>query len=389
MKILIVRVSSLGDVLHNMPMVSDIRRHLPQAQIDWVVEEAFCGLVALHRGVDNVIPFALRRWRHRLGDAETREEIKAFCRRLRRETYDVVIDSQGLLKTGVVMRLARLAPGGRRVGLGNGIEGAGYEGLSRIFHTESVISPSRIHAVARARRVGARTFGYKVETPADFMLEVPDVATPWRPERPYAVFFHGTSQASKLWPQQSWVIVGHALAQRGLPVLLAWGSAEEERAARQLEAAIPNAVVLPKLSMMEAVALAQGAALAVGLDTGLTHIAAAYYRPTVEIFCDSPRFKAEGNWSPGIVNLGDEGEPPVVAEVLAGIDRLLGPLPQDGPATMPMQTPAPTAQSSAQTLPQPQSHASTDPSTQASAQAQAPAASVSASSAGQTAKKVS
>lgn len=326
MNILIVRVSSLGDVVHNMPMVADIRRHFPDATIDWVVEEAYASLVQLNTGVRHVIPFALRRWRKSLLSASTRAEMGAFYRRLRTESYDFVFDTQGLLKTGIVMQMARLAQGGKRVGLANGTEGSGYEGASRIFHTMSVPVGLRTHAVARGRLVAAAALGYQVDTPADFSLRQPDLpqSPSWLPDAQYAAFFHATARASKQWAPANWVATARMLQARGLQVLLAWGSETERQAAQQLAAQMPNARLLPRLSMMEAVLFAQRAALAVGVDTGLTHIAAAYNRPTIELYCDSPRWKTEGDWSPNIINLGDQGMPPTVAQVDAAITALLG-----------------------------------------------------------------
>lgn len=327
MKILIVRVSSLGDVVHNMPMVADILRQYPGTQIDWVVEEAYAGLVRLNAGVRHVIPFALRRWRKSLFSKETRAEIRAFRQRLRAESYDLVFDTQGLLKTGIVMQMARLAPGGKRVGLANGTEGSGYEAASRIFHTMSVPVGLRTHAVLRGRLVAAAALGYSVDHPADFSLRAPDLpqAPAWLPEQAYAAFFHATARPSKQWAPERWVQVAAILAARGMPVLLPWGSEAEHQAAQQLAAQMPNARLLPKLPMMEAVLLAQRAALAIGVDTGLTHIAAAYNRPTIELYCDSPRWKTEGNWSPAIINLGELGAPPSVAEVAEAMTALLGP----------------------------------------------------------------
>jgi heptosyltransferase I len=325
-KILIVRVSSLGDVVHNMPMVADILRHCPDAQIDWVVEEAYASLVRLNGGVRHVIPFALRRWRKSLFAAQTRTEMRAFRERLRAESYDIVFDTQGLMKTGVVMRMARLAPGGGRVGLANGTEGSGYEGASRMFHTMSVPVGLHTHGVLRGRLVAAAALGYSVDHPADFGMRAPDMAPPaWLPQQPYAAFFHATARPSKQWAPARWVQVAGLLAARGMPVLLAWGSEAEQQAAQQLAASMPNARVLPKLPMMEAVLLAQRAALAIGVDTGLTHIAAAYNRPTIELYCDSPRWKTEGNWSPNIINLGDLGAPPSATDVAGAIETLLGP----------------------------------------------------------------
>jgi heptosyltransferase I len=323
LKILIVRVSSLGDVVHNMPMVADILRHHPDAVIDWAVEEAYVDLVRLNEGVRKVIPFALRRWRKNLLAITTHAEICGFHRALRQEAYDVVFDTQGLLKTGLVMGMARLNPGGKRVGLANGTEGSGYEGLSRIFHTASVAVGSRTHAVLRGRLVAAETFGYAIAYPADFNLKIPAARPDWLPAEPYAVFFHATARASKQWPAAHWVGLARLLAERGLPVLLPWGNANEKLQAQQLASRMANARVLPRLSMMDAVLLAGKAALAVGVDTGLTHIAAALNRPTVELYCDSPRWKTQGDWSPRIINLGDMGTPPAVEQVEAAVATLL------------------------------------------------------------------
>ena len=323
MRILIVRVSSLGDVVHNMPMVADILRHHPAASIDWVVEEAYVSLVRLNPGVGRVIPFALRRWRKSVLQADTRAEIAAFYRDLRQQQYDLVFDTQGLLKTGIVMGLARLAPGGVRVGLANGTEGSGYEAISRIFHSSSVSVNTRTHAVQRARIVAASALHYPLDVPADFNLTAPAQIPAWLPGQPYAVFFHATARAAKQWAPENWIALGKSLAARGMPVLLPWGSPAEHEAACALAAQMPNAQVLPKLPMMEAVVLAQRAALAVGVDTGLTHIAAAYCRPTVELYCDSPRWKTEGDWSPAIINLGDRGMPPSLPEVETAVSTLL------------------------------------------------------------------
>lgn len=336
LKILLVRVSSLGDVLHNLPIVADILRHHPDAQIDWVVEEGYTSLVRLNPHVREIIPFALRRWRKSLGSRATRAEIGAFFTALRRQRYDFVFDTQGLLKTGIIMGAARLLPGGQKVGLGNGSEGSGYEAVSRIFHTKSVKLDPRTHAVARGRLVVAAALGYTVDTAPDFGLPGPDgqlaggdggdgAAMPaqpaWMPRAPYAVYFHGTARDAKKWPAQQWIALGRALAP--MTILLPWGSAAEKSEAEQIAAGLPNARVLPKLSMDEAVTLARNAALVVGVDTGLTHIAAAFVRPTVEIYCDSPRWKTEGNWSARIVNLGDRGAPPDAATVIAAATSLL------------------------------------------------------------------
>jgi heptosyltransferase-1 len=323
LKILLVRVSSLGDVLHNLPMVADILRHHPDARIDWVVEEGYVSLVRLNPHVRKVIPFALRRWKKGLREKAVRAEVRAFFRDLRAEQYDYVFDTQGLIKTGLVMAAARVRAGGQKIGMANGTEDSGYEGASRIFHGRSIPVALRTHAVERGRQVAASAMGYAIDSPPDFGLPPPDPAgrPQWMPTDDYAVFFHGTARDAKKWAPANWIALGQALAP--LSILLPWGSPKEKEEAERLAAALPNARVLPKLSMMDAVELARHAALAVGVDTGLTHIAAAFVRPTVEIYCDSPRWKTEGNWSPRIVNLGDTGSPPSVDAVVAAARGLL------------------------------------------------------------------
>lgn len=323
MKILLIRVSSLGDVLHNMPMVDDIKAHYPDAQIDWVVEEAYVNLVKLQPKVNKVIAYAQRRWRKSLGKKEIRAEIKHFYRTLREEAYDFIFDTQGLLKTGIIMGMARKAPNGKKVGLANGTEGSGYEGISRIFHDLSIPVDRRTHAVLRGRLVAAAALNYRVDTPASFGLQKLDLQPEWMPATPYIVFFHGTAGESKKWSRNNWISTARDLQVTGWSILLPWGTAAEKIEAEAMAEHMPNARVLPKLSMQEATVLAQRAALVIGVDTGLVHIAAAYETPTIEIYCDSPRWKTEGNWSDKIINLGDKGRPPSVAEVEIAFEKLL------------------------------------------------------------------
>jgi heptosyltransferase I len=322
-KILLIRVSSLGDVLHNMPIVADIKAHFPNAQIDWVVEEAYVSLVRLQPQVNKIIPYALRRWRKSLSSKTTRTEIKNFYRTLREESYDIVLETQGLFKTGIIMGLTSIIKNGKKVGLANGTEGSGYEGISRIFHTRSIAVDIHTHAVLRGRLVAAAALGYDITTPASFGLQELDLHPDWLPETPYIVFFHATAGDSKKWAREKWIETARNLKVKHWPILLPWGNAAEKHEAEMMAEKMSNARVLPKLSMQEAIVLAQRAALVIGVDTGLTHIAAAYETPTIEIYCDSPRWKTEGNWSPNIINLGDKGAPPSIAEVEIAFERLL------------------------------------------------------------------
>ncbi len=323
-KILLVRVSSLGDVVHNMPAVADIRRLYPDAQIDWLVEESFVELVTLVAGVRRAIPFALRRWRKRILSPSTWREIKAFRRALAAERYDLVIDCQGLIKTAWVASWAR----GPLVGLGNRTDGAGYEWPVRFFYSRRVPIAPRTHVVERTRQLVAQAIGAPAPQPLDeidFGLDTSRAAralaeTGLNLPVPYVVFVHATSRADKQWPDASWIELGRALVARGASLVLPWGSdaerATSERLAKEFGAA---AIVPPRLSLPAVVGLLDAAAATVGVDTGLVHIAAALKRPTVELYNFATAWRTGGYWSPRVVNLGTAGDPPTLQQVKAAL----------------------------------------------------------------------
>ncbi|MEJ8794930.1 lipopolysaccharide heptosyltransferase I [Trinickia caryophylli] len=329
-KILIVRVSSLGDVVHNMPAVADIRRRYPDAQIDWLVEESFADLVRLVSGVRAAIPFSLRRWRKHPLSSATWREIGAFRRRLAQERYDLVIDCQGLIKTAWVASWAR----GPLVGLGNRTDGAGYEWPVRFFYDRRVPIAARTHVVERTRQLVAAALDLPVPEPTDeidFGLDTSRAALALSElglnlPVPYVVFVHATSRADKQWPEAHWVELGRALVSRGASLVLPWGNdAERETSARLAKEFGAAAIVPPRLSLPAVVGLLDAAAATVGVDTGLVHIAAALKRPTVELYNFATAWRTGGYWSPRVVNLGAGGEPPALQQVksaLAGFGLL-------------------------------------------------------------------
>jgi heptosyltransferase I len=329
-KILIVRVSSLGDVVHNMPAVADILRRYPNAQIDWLVEENFADLVRLVAGVNRAIPFSLRRWRKRLLSPSTWREIAAFRRMLAGEHYDLVIDCQGLIKTAWVASWAR----GPLMGLGNRTNGAGYEWPVRFFYDRRVSIPPRTHVVERTRQLVAAALDLPPPTPddnIDFGLDTSRAALALSElglnlPVPYVVFVHATSRADKEWPAPAWLELGRSLVARGASLVLPWGNEAEretsERLAKEFGAA---AIVPPRLSLSAVVGLLDAAVATVGVDTGLVHIAAALKRPTVELYNFPTAWRTGGYWSPHVVNLGAGGVPPALQEVksaLAGFGLL-------------------------------------------------------------------
>jgi heptosyltransferase-1 len=321
-KILIVRVSSLGDVVHNMPAIADIRRLHPDAQIDWLVEESFTDLVELVNGVRRAIPFSLRRWRKRLFSFDNWREIQRFRRALAAEKYDLVIDCQGLIKTAWVASWAR----GTLVGLGNRTDGAGYEWPVRLFYNKRVPIEPRTHVVERTRQLVAAALGdphpeatdtieFGIDTRrAALALSQADLNLPV----PYVVFVHATSRADKQWPDTAWIELGQTLIRRGVSIVLPWGSdAERETSDKLAKEFGAAAVVPPKLSLPAVVGLIDGAAATVGVDTGLVHIAAALKRPTVELYNFSTAWRTGGYWSPHVVNLGSAGQHPTLQQVKA------------------------------------------------------------------------
>ncbi|WP_116324810.1 lipopolysaccharide heptosyltransferase I [Cupriavidus taiwanensis] len=328
-RILLVKVSSLGDVVHNMPLVHDLRARWPGAEIDWVVEEGYVELVRLLPEVRRVIPFALRRWRKRLLQGGTWREIGAVRDALRRESYDAVIESQGLLKTAVVARVAARAPGAPLIGLGNATQGSGYEPAARLLYTDPVAVPRQTHSVRRSRLLGAALTGTAPPEPPLFFgegartLSVDDPLWADLPAR-YAVCFHATAGARKKWALQNWHALGRRLDQAGLVMLLPWGNDKEREAAEAIAAGVPRARVLPRFSVMQGFGLINRAEVVIGVDTGLVHIAAALCRPTVEIYTATWRWKTEGYWSERIANVGDDGVVPSVDEVYEAACRVRG-----------------------------------------------------------------
>lgn len=305
-------------------MITDIHCHYPHANIDWVVEEAYTSLIKLNPYIRNIFPIALRRWRNYLYYFKTYTEIKFFYKQLRKYTYDIVFDTQGLLKSSIVMRMARLVSKGKRIGLANATKGSGYESISRIFHTHSIPIGIYTHAINRARILAAITLKYKLDRAIDFGLQIPNSYnfSAWLPKQPLAIFFHGTTRAAKKWPIHHWIAIAKVLNRQGILILLPWSNYIEKKTVEILSKNLLNVLILPNLPLINIIILLKYVLLVIGLDTGLTHIAAALCCSTIELYCDSPRWKTEGNWSSQIVNLGDVGMIPSIEEVIQAISIL-------------------------------------------------------------------
>jgi heptosyltransferase-1 len=280
LKILIVKLSSLGDVVHTMPAVQDILASIPGAQVDWVVERGFAPLVQRCAGLHRVIPCELRKWRKSPFARETRQAWRAFRADLKREAYDAVIDLQGLTKSALVAHMARLAPGGKRYALANRTEGSGYEALTRWVADVAVPVDPQSQAVQRSRTVCAAALGYALPRVPHYGL-----GTASGQRNDAVALIHGTSRADKLWPEASWVELGRRLLAAGHSLALPHGSAEEkERSERLARALGPRAEVWPRLALDVLTERLGQCAGAIGVDSGLSHIAVALDLPHVQIY---------------------------------------------------------------------------------------------------------
>lgn len=314
--ILFIKTSSLGDVVHQMPAMTDARAHLPDAKFSWIVEEAFAPLARLHPAIDDVIPVATRRWRSSLLSPTTWREISAFKARVRGIDASKVVDTQGLLRSALIARAA------------NG-ERHGYDAqsireplASRFYDVTHKVS-RELHAVTRNRTLtglslGYINIGYQPAERIDYGLIKP----PPQNAAPYAVLLHGTSKPTKEWRESEWIGIGQWLRRQNIEVVLPWGSERERLRCERLSRAIPQSRVLERQSLDKTAQVIAGAALVVGVDTGLLHLAAAYEVPLIAVFlATEPGLTGPVGNGP-IVVLGGKGATPAFAQAIAEAERL-------------------------------------------------------------------
>ncbi|MGH6726430.1 MAG: lipopolysaccharide heptosyltransferase I, partial [Pseudolabrys sp.] len=235
--ILFIKTSSMGDVIHHMPAVTEAQKARPDARFTWLVEEAFAPLVALHPAVAAVIPIAWRRWRKSLYAPATLAEIAGNLRDIRAQHYDEIVDSQGLLRSAVIARLAH----GRR----HGYDASSIrEPLASPFYDRRHSVSRAQHAIERNRKLSGLALGYAPQGAPDFGLARARFATP---DARYAVFLHATARPSKQWPQANWVALGRALS--GLELVLPWGTETERARSERIAAQLPQARVPERASL--------------------------------------------------------------------------------------------------------------------------------------------
>ena len=284
MRILIVKLSSLGDVVHSMPVVHDILAAHPGAVIDWVVEPGFAPLLRRVQGIGTVIECSLRRWSRAWWTVPARVEWRVFRARLQQNHYDAVIDLQGLTKSAVIARLAH----GTSYGLANQTEGASHEWPARWLVDHAISVPPRSHAMDRARVLVGAALRYQPEGAPRYGLQA-SAAQKRRGAAPTVVFVHGSSRDDKLWPQANWVQLGKRFLSAGWSIALPQGNEAEQTRAELIAAGwqfdqVMRVDVWPSLSLdavVDRLAAAQGV---IGVDSGLSHIAVALDLPHVQLY---------------------------------------------------------------------------------------------------------
>jgi lipopolysaccharide heptosyltransferase I len=312
--VLFVKTSSIGDLVHHMPALTEARQRRPGARFAWVVEESFVPLVKLHPGVDEIIPVASRRWRRSLLQPSTWREVRDFRRKLKERTYDHIIDTQGLLRSAMICRIAH--------GLSHGYDPDSIRetAASRLYDVQHRVSRG-LHAIERNRILTGLALGYVPKGEPNFGIERVALAQP--SERPYAVFLHGTARQTKEWPQHHWMALGEALDPRGLRIILPWGTESERTRSEMIAARLSNAEVPARQPLDVMARLIAGASLVIGLDTGLLHLAAALDVPVAAVFVDTEPALARPMGNGRMALVGGKAKLPAVADVMAAVDQVL------------------------------------------------------------------
>lgn len=319
MKVLIVKTSSMGDLVHTLPVARDMARAVPGVRIDWLSEESFADIPGLSPHVSRVYRTAFRRWRKTPFAPEVRAEVRELKHALAQERYDLALDLQGLLRSGWAASWTRAR-----------VAGYGFrtvrEPAAAFFYDVRLDLGPELGAVRRSRMAAARALDYRIDaehpvfglrTPAPQALDTEALGT-------FAVFAPNASRESKCWPEERWIEVGRWLASEGIRALVFWGNDKERERSARLVGAIPGAVLAPRTRLAEAAAFMRASRLMLGVDTGLSHLGAALGVPGVGIYTTTPSsiLGLCGDGGPHL-SVGGSGVTPEAGEVKAALERVL------------------------------------------------------------------
>lgn len=301
MRVLIVKTSSMGDVIHTLPALTDAANAIPGIEFDWVVEEGFAQIPSWHFAVNCVIPVAIRRWRKQVFSAQTRCEWRAFTQQLQANQYDAIIDAQGLIKSAaLITRLAK--------GVKHGFNRqCAREPLASWFYDQRHFVATHQHAVERTRQLFAQSLGYSVpDTQGDYAIARHFMANLPADAGQYCVFLHATTRDDKHWPENHWrELITWFGENTALRIKLPWGAPHEYARAQRLAAEFKHVDILPKLSLAEVASVLAGAKTVISVDTGLSHLAAALDKPNITLY---------GPTDPGLIGGYGQGQTAIISQ---------------------------------------------------------------------------
>jgi heptosyltransferase-1 len=325
-RILIVKVTSMGDVIQAQPIVSDLKRAFPGVEVDWAVDESFAEIARWNPGIDRVLCAPLRRFKKARRWADFKAIAQSIAE-LRAHPYDVAVDIHGVYKSAIIAFLSR-----SRRRLGYRSEDLGERGAA-FAYTGRFVPPRDRNAWNGMRETVSTALGYPLEGPAEYNLRIPVPAYPLVDTggRPLAMLFHAASKDDKKWPAAHWIAVARELVQRGFHVVVPWGSPAERAEGLAIVEEVEGAELLPQLSVTEIAQVIAASDFVIGVDTGFVHLAHALGKRTVMIFIATSRETFGNNVPFRSVSIGEGNSVPPVAEALAAIDHVhADPLAVDG-----------------------------------------------------------
>lgn len=267
----------MGDIIHTLPALTDAVKIFPDIKFDWVVEENFAEIPKWHKSVNKVIPIAIRRWRKSLLSTFKNKEWQQFYRALTAEQYDFVIDAQGLIKSAIVTRLAH----GTRYGYDRS---SAREPLAALMYNHKIFVPKDLHAITRIRQLFSKALNYAMpDTQPDHGIDLDFSLTNPTTEN-NLVFFHGTTNNNKCWPESNWISLAKLAAQKNYIVQLPWSNEEEHKRVLNIADRCDNVKILPKSNLTTLAKIIKNAKGIVAVDTGLGHLSAALEVPMVSLY---------------------------------------------------------------------------------------------------------
>ncbi len=275
MRVLIIKTSSLGDVIHTLPALTDAGKQIPDIRFHWVIEESMTEIPQWHPLVDKIIPVAYRRWRRTWLRSLFNGEVIKFIRSLRAERYDLVLDAQGLAKSALFTFMAK----GTRAGLD---KDSIRESFASHFYQKQYTVSRNQQAVYRNKQLFAQALDYILPENIDYGINKDRFVK--KCDGDYVVFLHGTTWTTKHWPENYWQQLAKLVDATGMKIKLPWGNPKEQQRAEKIAACAGHAEVLPKMNLSELASIIAHAKAVVAVDTGLGHLAAALHTPTLSLY---------------------------------------------------------------------------------------------------------